>query len=118
MPASRLTAWFLLWLSLAYAVIAQSDPAISLTVIPSDTTLHVGQTLAFTAVVTGASDASIHWSVQEPNGGTITDDGIYSARQEIGTYHVRVLALSNGLTAQTIAKVTVVNLYGTPPSVR
>ena len=116
MAASRSTAWLLLWLSLAYTATAQSDPAISLTVVPSDSTLHVGQTLAFTAVVTGASDAAIQWSVQEPNGGAISDDGIYFAPQEIGIYHVLVLALSNGLTAQTIAKVTVVNLYDTPPT--
>ena len=117
MRASRFFAGlFLLSLFLLSEAIGQSQSEISLTVVPPESTLHVGQMQAFTAVVMGATDAAIQWTVQEPNGGTITDAGIYTAPQGIGIYHVLVLALSNGLSAQTVAKVTVVNFYDTPPA--
>ena len=89
---------------------------ISLTVIPPESTVYVGQTQSFTAVVMGTSEALIKWSVQETNGGSITEGGIYTAPQEIGIYHVVALALSNGLSAQTVARVTVVTHYDTPPN--
>ena len=116
MQASRsAAASLLLWLLLLCAATGQFHPGISLTVVPSESTLHFGQTQAFTAIVMGTSDAAIQWSVQEPNGGTVTEDGIYTAPHEIGIYHVLVLALSNGFSAQTVAKVTVVELHDAAP---
>jgi hypothetical protein len=58
---------------------------------PTSTTLAVGGTQQFTKTVTnqpaGASTA-VTWSVQESNGGSITADGLYTAPQTRGTFHV------------------------------
>jgi uncharacterized protein YjdB len=117
MQASRSFAGLLLLsLFLLSDATGQFHPGISLTVVPSESTLQLGQTQAFTAIVMGTSDAAIQWSVQEPNGGTVTEDGIYTAPHEIGIYHVLVLALSKGLSAQTVAKVTVVELHDAAPA--
>jgi len=75
----------------------------------------VGQEQTFTAIVTGASQAEIEWTVLEPNGGTVTQEGIYTAPRDIGIYHVLAVATGNGARAQTIAKVTVVIHYDVPP---
>ena len=117
MWASRsLSVLLLLPLVLLRIPPSQVHPGISLTVIPPESTVYVGQTQSFTAVVMGTSEALIKWSVQETNGGSITEGGIYTAPQEIGIYHVVALALSNGLSAQTVARVTVVTHYDTPPN--
>ena len=117
MQAARSFAGLLLLsLFLLSDATGQFHPGISLTVVPSESTLQLGQTQAFTAIVMGTSDAAIEWSVQEPNGGRVTEDGIYTAPHEIGIYHVLVLALSKGLSAQTVAKVTVVELHDAAPA--
>ncbi|MEW5852878.1 MAG: Ig-like domain-containing protein [Myxococcota bacterium] len=45
------------------------------------------------ATVAGSTDTSVTWSVTEPNGGTITDQGVYTAPDTVDTFHV--VATSN-----------------------
>jgi hypothetical protein len=49
--------------------------------------------VALDATVTGASDTSVTWSVQEGNGGTVSATGVYTAPSTASTYHV--IATSN-----------------------
>jgi hypothetical protein len=51
----------------------------SVTINPPETTIHVGQTQTFEAVVKGTRSTGIRWAVAERNGGRITEDGIYTA---------------------------------------
>jgi hypothetical protein len=55
--------------------------------------------VTFEASVSGASDPSVTWSVQEANGGTITAAGVYTAPALGGTYHV--VATSNADPAKS-----------------
>src|SRR5437868_535157 len=91
--------------------------SISIAVFPAESTLHVGQIQSFTAVVVGTSEAVIEWMVLEPAGGTITQEGIYTAPYEVGIYHVLATATSSsdGARAQITAKVTVLIDYDVPP---
>lgn len=67
---------------------------VTVAVTPSPAAVDACRTLAFTATVTGASDRSVAWSVQEgAPGGTITTAGVYTAPADAGTYHV--VATSN-----------------------
>ena len=115
MAASQIRR-ILISLLLVTGALGQSQ-SISIAVFPAQSTLQVGQVQSFTAVVVGTSEAVIEWMVLEPNGGTMTQDGIYTAPQEIGVYHVLATATSpsTGARAQTIAKVTVVIHYDVPP---
>jgi hypothetical protein len=61
----------------------------SMYVLPSQISLAAGQTQSFTAVVQGTSNTSVSWSVQEgATGGSITNEGFYSAPQSLGSFHV------------------------------
>jgi hypothetical protein len=47
----------------------------------------------FTAALLGASNPAVNWSVQEgASGGTITQDGLYTAPGTTGTYHVVIVS--------------------------
>jgi len=105
----------LLTLLLVNGLFGQSR-SISIAVFPTESTLNVAQTQTFIAVITGTSDAAIQWAVLEPAGGTITEDGIYTAPESIGIYHIVAVVMSNGQRAQTVVKVTVVTHYDTPPN--
>jgi hypothetical protein len=79
----------------------------SVTINPPDVTIHVGETQAFEAVVKGTRSTGIRWAIVEPNGGSITEDGIYTAPRHIGLYHI--VAISEEKPgARGFAKVTVV----------
>ena len=105
---------FLLPLLLITEAFGQSQ-SISIAVFPSESTLYIGQMQTFTAVIMGTNEAAIEWAVLEPDGGTVSQDGIYTAPESIGIYHVVAVAMSNGQRSQTVVKVTVVTHYDTPP---
>jgi len=73
---------------------AKSDTAtvtispISMYVLPFQVRLGVGQMQSFAATVQGTSNPTVTWSVKEGAGGTITDQGVYTAPQTLGTFHV------------------------------
>jgi hypothetical protein len=109
-----------LLLAVIFAVVAlpQQSPrsTVSITIDPRETTLHVGQKLKFSAVVHGGDIAVIRWAVEGQGGGSITQDGLYTAPRVIGIYHVSAIATSgDAALAHAIAKVTVVMEYDTPP---
>ncbi len=59
------------------------------TIDPGSITLSPGQTKAFTVTVTQCRDTRVNWSVTEGDtGGKIKSDGVYTAPDTPGTYHV------------------------------
>ena len=62
---------------------------VAVTVSPLTATVTLGQSQTFAAVVTGATNTAVNWSVQEgAAGGSITSAGVYKAPATAGTYHI------------------------------
>jgi len=73
----------------AATVTVTAAPVVTVTVTPSPAAADACTTISFSATVTGASDTSVSWSVQEgAAGGTVTTAGAYTAPADAGTYHV------------------------------
>ncbi len=64
------------------------NSGITVTVNPSTVTLAPLGTQKFTATVTGASNTQVTWRVEEPDGGTIDNQGNYQAPNKTGDFHV------------------------------
>lgn len=92
-----------------------SQNSASVTISPSEVTLHLGEKQTFEAVVKGIPSSGIRWVVQERNGGHITEDGTYTAPRYVGLYHVVATSEENP-AVKTVAKVTVVTEYDVPNS--
>lgn len=50
--------------------------------------MFAGEALVFAATVVGIDNKAVDWAVQEENGGTITDSGLYTAPKIQGVYHL------------------------------
>jgi hypothetical protein len=84
-----------------------TDPAdIQVTVAPHEVTLAAGATTEFVAAVAGTDDKRVTWSVPEPEGGSISAQGLYTAPGHAGSYHVVATSLADPLTSDQ-ASVTV-----------
>ena len=82
--------------------VAVSPPAVSLT---------PGQTMQFTATVTGTSNTAVTWSA---TGGAITASGLYTAGNVSGNFSVRATSAADTTVSDT-AMVSIINasVYGT-----
>jgi hypothetical protein len=115
-PRSLLLLWLTVILPLAMSPQQSPSATVSITIDPPETTLHVGQRQKFSAVVRGSHNARVEWAVQEQEGGSITEEGVYTAPRIIGIYHVIAVATTEGTAlARAIAKVTVVTEYDSSP---
>jgi WD40 repeat protein len=74
---------------------------IEVKVSPTTVTLAPGAAQNFTASVVGLSDTTVTWSVQEANGGSITNDGVYIAPPATGFYHVVATTVADPTRAGT-----------------
>ncbi|HVO20936.1 MAG TPA: hypothetical protein VMU15_16860 [Anaeromyxobacter sp.] len=81
--------------------------AVSVTVEPNSAALVVNQAAQFAAIVTGAVDVSVTWQVEEAGGGTVDQTGLYTAPGAAGSYHVRAVNVSSGVSAAATVTVTV-----------
>ena len=82
-------------------------PLINVTVTPSSITVLRDATQTFTAKVTGTTNTSITWSVEESSGGTIDSAGLYTPPQNgAGTFYVIATSQANS-AAYGLAAVTV-----------
>jgi len=64
-------------------------PAVAVTISPSSITLDACKGQVFTATVTNSSNGAVTWRVTEGSaGGSLAGNGIYTAPQAAGTYHV------------------------------
>ncbi len=61
---------------------------VAVTISPRNVTLEFAGSNRFTAAVTGAENTEVTWSVEEEGGGTIGDDGTYTAPSVEGSYTV------------------------------
>jgi hypothetical protein len=76
---------------------------VQVTIDPKTVTLAPGETRQFEASVTGATDTSVLWSVVEPDGGSITTAGVYTAPGTEGTYHVVAASQADDTKSDTAA---------------
>jgi len=86
---------------------------IIVSIMPSEVTLFAGETHSFAATVTNAEDKTVIWTVDEENGGTITNLGLYTAPTIQGVYHVTATSKANP-QKKAVAAVTVLT-YCDPP---
>ena len=66
-----------------------------MTVTPGTASVTAGGTQAFTAVVAGAVNQAVTWSVQETSGGTVSADRPLHRPSTAGTYHVRAISVAD-----------------------
>jgi hypothetical protein len=65
---------------------------VSVSVDPGSASLVAGQATQFNAVVTGTADVLVTWQVEEVGGGTVDQNGLYTAPAAAGSYHVRAVS--------------------------
>jgi len=87
--------------------------SISLTIEPHKATLFVGEKQKFAAAVKGATGIGIRWAVEEQEGGSISQGGVYTAPRIIGIYHITATSIANP-RVKAVGTVTVVAYYDTP----
>jgi uncharacterized protein YjdB len=80
--------------------------SIAVDVHPPAAQVKPGDSVSFSATVTGTADTSVRWTVQESGGGQIDATGRYLAPQSTGTYHV-VAQPNADPTKSAMATVTV-----------
>ena len=85
------------------------DPVV---ISPKTVTLTFDDQTQFTATVTGLSSPEVVWKVEEQSGGTISQNGNYTAPKIAGTYHITVTS-SVDSTRFATAVVTVQKGSGT-----
>ncbi|HJU83046.1 MAG TPA: hypothetical protein VJ600_02445 [Holophagaceae bacterium] len=97
------------------SVFVKVDGTISVYVTPTAVRLGIRQSYAFVAVVTGATDNRVTWSVEEgASGGTINYAGAYTApANAAGTFHVRATSVEDP-TKYSRSTVTVTYAWSTP----
>jgi|GEM_PF-3838006 len=85
-------------------------PEISVLISPQSALIPPKASLQFEAKVFGTADQTVEWSVQEGQaGGAISQSGVYTAPEAIGTYHVVVKSKADP-TKSAIAEVQVAGL--------
>jgi hypothetical protein len=82
------------------------------TIAPTDVSVGVGGTVAFTGTVTGTSNKAMLWSVAEPGCGSVSSTGIFTAPAAPAICHVVVASAADSRRTAT-ATVTVTG--PTPP---
>ena len=81
-----------------------SHQPIAITLTPGTTSLMVGQSASFTALVVNASSTAVTWSVREgASGGSITAGGVYTAPMKAGTYHVMAVSVADASQSASAA---------------
>lgn len=73
----------------AVVTVSGGSGGVTVTISPKTANLAPTATQQFTATVTGSANTLVSWTVDEPGGGSVTVDGLYSAPAAGGTYHVR-----------------------------
>ncbi|NKE70067.1 TolB family protein [Candidatus Manganitrophus noduliformans] len=87
---------------------------ISIQISPNAPTIQTQETLQFTATVTGSNNAAVTWSLSETEGGSISAEGLYTAPEIPGVFHVVATSQADPSRQET-ATVTVVDLSVPPP---
>lgn len=88
---------------------------VTVTITPTKVTLFAGETQTFVATVVGADNRSVNWSVEEQDGGAITDMGLYTAPKLQGVYHINAASRARP-EANAVAIVTVLTYCDPVPA--
>ncbi len=72
------------WLKQVVEVRVLADPRIE----PATASLAPGGSRTLTARMRGLPRSTVTWSIEEPEGGTISPEGQYTAPSQPGTYHI------------------------------
>ena len=67
-----------------------------LSIEPASIKLAPGDTFAFSVKVRGTDSLRIQWSIDEPDGGSITQEGVYTAPYRAGFYNIVATAQTDG----------------------
>ncbi len=78
-------------------------PTVAIAVTPQTASAVAGNTVQFTATVTGSTDGGVTWSVAESGAGTVNATGLYTAPATAGTYHVVAASHADTSTTATAA---------------
>ena len=90
-------------------------PSVAVSVSPASSSVATGGSLTFRASVTGSSDTSVSWVVQETSGcGAISSTGVYTAPGTASTCHVVATSRADA-TKSAAATVTVTAAPPSPP---
>jgi hypothetical protein len=96
---------------------ASGSSEIVITVQPTSLTLAPGLSVPLAAKVTGASDIAVVWSMTEGlAGGSVTQDGLYTAPANEGTYHVVATSHAEPSKAAVTNVVVTARSFTTEPS--
>lgn len=80
---------------------------VTVAVDPGSADLATGQAMQFAAAVTGTADLLVTWKVDEAEGGTVDQAGLYTAPATAGSYHVRAVSHAqpeiSGVAAVTVS---------------
>src|SRR5699024_6979685 len=95
---------------------------VSVDVTPPSVTVRAGQTQQFTAVVTGASNSAVTWSVSPAGSGTVTTAGLYTApatatAEQTATVIATSVADPGKSDTATVTVSPAVSVSVSPPSV-
>ena len=85
---------------------SNAAPQVAISVSPITTSLITSATQQFTASITGTTNTTSTWAVQELGGGTVNSVGLYTAPLTVGTFHVVVTSAAD-TTKTATATVTV-----------
>ena len=77
--------------------------SIAITAPSTPVNLYATNSVQFTASVSGTSDSAVNWTVTEPQGGTVTTSGLYTAPAAAGTFHVVATSQVDGTKSATAA---------------
>lgn len=88
---------------------------VTVTITPTKVTLFAGETRTFVVTVVGADNQSVNWSVEEPDGGAITDMGLYTAPKLQGVYHITATSRARP-EANSVVTVTVLTYCDPVPA--
>ncbi len=86
---------------------SSGSPSITIAVTPKTATVVQNNTQEFSAVVSGASNTAVTWSVTEAGGGSVSAGGLYSAPGASGVYHVVATSQATPAVSDT-ATITVI----------
>ncbi len=69
---------------------------------PDMKNMYVRESYYFEALIAGISDSRVFWSVKESDGGSIDENGMYTAPNQPGVYEIRAVSMDDPqLTAST-----------------
>src|ERR1039457_613540 len=99
----------------ASATVAVTTPVVAVSISPTSASMLISGTQQFTAHITGTSNTAVTWST---TGGTVSTNGLYSARATAGTYTVTATSQADTTksASATVAVTTPVIGVAIPPT--